>query len=366
MSQIPKSPTKIKNFVFILLGVLGIVLILVADIFHFEKNPLEEGVPTFDMDHLVRSFLIFVSVLAIARGFIGTNRPSIPLLPRNGSPSPNRVIGRREIAKMGIFTTYAFSVFFLLLALTWSRAFNGLSREDRILEWVSALLLFSAAAIFLASVIKFSRFLKGQTTFKALLLFYFLLLFVIAMEEISWLQRVFHFESPAAFVNNDQMEFNFHNFFTGAAENLYYGGSFFLLIALPFLGLLYADKIPNHFLRMAIPRPYIMVVAAAAFSFNFDMWDIAFTQITFFGCIIVLAVTAKFVTDKVEKNMIWLLLCYLILQQLVFLANPGIIDPIVRDWTLTEYKEFFIPVAFFTFSVDTYFQIRKRAFVKGR
>ena len=59
--------------------------------------------------------------------------------------------------------------------------------------------------------------------------------FVMAMEEVSWFQRVLEIDTPKAFDNNMQKEMNLHNFATNAVENVYYMGAFIFLVILPFL-----------------------------------------------------------------------------------------------------------------------------------
>ena len=76
--------------------------------------------------------------------------------------------------------------------------------EDGILEMATVLLSFLASFLFLISGI-------FSCAFAFLLSFFWM---VFALEEISWGQRFFNFQSPAIFENqNFQGETNFHNFF---------------------------------------------------------------------------------------------------------------------------------------------------------
>lgn len=359
------EPTEYKFFISILVGILGIGLVIPIDVIYLQKHLLQKGDPVFDTIHLTRSIIIFLSVLGILYGLVGKKRPVVQLF---GLSDPSTLdlgrFGTHALAQSGIFVAYVGSALALLLGLIWPVAFNALSNEDHLLEWASAVLLFAAALIFLITFLKFSRSQKTSKSFRMVLFLYFLLFFVVAMEEVSWFQRVVDFETPDAFAKNDQGEFNLHNFFTGLAENLYYFGSFVLLIVSPFVGLLYPNAIKDSSLKMAIPRPFIIVIAAAASSFSFDMWNIVFTQIGFFGSILILAAITKLVPLKSEKKVLLLIIGFLLVQQLIFVVNPGIIDPTGRYWTLTEYREFFLPLAFFVFSLDVFKRTKRLIFAK--
>ena len=79
----------------------------------------------------------------------------------------------------------------------------GISFEDRILEWGTFALAIIASIVFLIRGI-----LGSQFAYLCCIAFLF-----FAMEEISWGQRVFLFESPELFLqHNYQNELNLHNF----------------------------------------------------------------------------------------------------------------------------------------------------------
>ncbi|MCL1876802.1 hypothetical protein FWF74_02105 [Candidatus Saccharibacteria bacterium] len=62
-----------------------------------------------------------------------------------------------------------------------------------------------------------------------------LVLFVMGMEEISWGQRIFKWETTGYFTdNNEQKETNLHNLATQLFQNVLFFGGFVLLVVLPF------------------------------------------------------------------------------------------------------------------------------------
>jgi len=89
--------------------------------------------------------------------------------------------------------------------------------EDGYVEWATtwAFLLASIASLFGA--------IRGQVQIKKFHWFYIglsLFCFVVAMEEISWGQRLFGFQSPKYFLeNNYQQEFTAHNMISDSLRN---------------------------------------------------------------------------------------------------------------------------------------------------
>ena len=77
-------------------------------------------------------------------------------------------------------------------------------QEDRVVEWWTALLFASAAAIRLTRAVRERRVVDGLVGLFCLF---------VAGEEFSWGQRLFGFTPPVPFLaHNTQQEFNLHNF----------------------------------------------------------------------------------------------------------------------------------------------------------
>ena len=228
-------------------------------------------------------------------------------------------------------------------------SFHELSQEDNIIEWGSALFLFGASIVFLITWRKKHTDFYSFKHFKWLCVLLSVVFFVVAMEEVSWFQRVIEFDTPKAFDSNLQHEANFHNFNTNYSENLYYFGAFIFLVLLPYLHLLFPNFITNKYLKFYIPRPLIAVLGVIPCAYNFDRWDALITQFTFFSCILILWSLSQFFSDKKEKKIISLFLILLIFIQIVFLSNNG---NYIGIYDVKEYKEFLIPLCFFIYSLD--------------
>ena len=169
------------------------------------------------------------------------------------------------------------------------------------------------------------------------------------MEEVSWFQRTLNIETPKVFGRNAQNEMNLHNFATNYIENIYYFGAFLFLVVLPFIRLFFLFVSSNNYLRVFVPLPFIAVVGSIACAYNFDMWDIIFTQIAFFGCVVILFIFAIFSRSKSEQYIILLAIFVIAVTQIFFLIKGVNFS---RLSEVTEYKEFFIPLAFFMYSLN--------------
>ncbi len=179
---------------------------------------------------------------------------------------------------------------------------------------------------------------------------------IMAMEEVSWFQRVMEIETPKLFESNSQYEMNLHNYATNYTENLYYFGAFVFLVVLPFIRSLFPFVLNNKYLKIFVARPFIGVIGTIACAYNFDMWNIIFTQITFFGSLVILFAFAIFSSVRNERYVILFTIVLITITQILFLVNGINFD---RLWEITEYKEFLISLALFIYSLDVFLHIKR-------
>jgi hypothetical protein len=125
-----------------------------------------------------------------------------------------------------------------------------------------------AAAFF---VILACKFFKAKQILPAILACLFVLvLIMMAGEEISWGQRIFHWSTPADYASmNSQRETNLHNLATQLFQNALYFGGWLLLVALPFWRNC-IKKFLGKFKKIAflgewLPPTYFLIIFAAAF-----------------------------------------------------------------------------------------------------
>ncbi len=137
-------------------------------------------------------------------------------------------------------------------------------QEDEYLEWSSFWAFLLAAGAFVRQAIDFRRTTRSFPWF---LYGVALFCFVVAMEEISWGQRVLGYRPPAYFLEyNFQQEFNFHNVvdtdYRKLALTLIIGG---YGVALPLLARF--TILHDWFHRLGIVAPPLALIPAFAGAF---------------------------------------------------------------------------------------------------
>jgi hypothetical protein len=219
------------------------------------------------------------------------------------------------------------------------KIFFVLGSEDHVVESLSAAALFTAAACIAYALLRVRRNESTQLFTLGLLAAAFLL---IALEEVSWFQRVFDLEPPPSLAANQQAELNLHNLHTSLSEFLFYGAGFVVLILLP-----YFCVITGRFdLVRGIPPGalgvFLIGASAPLAGYNYDMWNLFPIQVTFFATCLILARLVALtvpVSGLGAAAVLGLALFAVVVAQVTFLwFGSGFI----RLWDVTEYKEFFI------------------------
>lgn len=238
--------------------------------------------------------------------------------------------------------------------------FNHLALEDSYSEWSSALALLGASVLMLISGARLLR--RGVLLAGMLAVAAGVVLFVTAMEEISWMQRVLGFQTPAFLVRlNIQGEANFHNLDTGLFENLYYGGVFVLLVLLPSLAFLFNPSGPLATFSIFLPSRYALLAGALGTSFCYEMWNIFWMQLAFFyGVLLLGALAGEAVRLGLRKDALlfgWAALT-LVAGQLAILDTGS---AMVRRWDDTEFKELIIAAGLFLHAAEVFLRARRAA-----
>ncbi|WP_299326645.1 hypothetical protein [Parasphingopyxis sp.] len=228
--------------------------------------------------------------------------------------------------------------------------FHAMAAEDLALEWASALLIFAGGALFLAAAA--NGWKTGRNRFDLLVMLGFGGLFLlIAMEEISWGQRVIGFATPEAMAEaNWQNEFNFHNLQTDISELGYYAGAGILLIVLP----LVRDAMPNWapIRRFAafIPDRMTALVSAPMLFLSYGHWNLLPIQwLAFFGIMtmVIFARSAWRRGKRDEATLFATMGAAVAIGQLAVLTfGPSMIE----IFDATEYREFFIALGLACFA----------------
>lgn len=327
------------HILYIVLGFLGLIMIVILDKFYWYSSILREGNPSFLFADILRSVIIFISVLSIIWSLSKNTKQHYIWEKRNYT----------IFEPLSIVIPLSLAILFLFIFIFKTYLFNALSMEDNIIEWGSAILLFASSTVLSITLLKTLKTYTISIFIKLTLLFLSIIFFIIAMEEISWFQRVLEIDTPKAFANNMQLEMNLHNFATDITENIYYFGAFVFLVVLPFLRYLFPLFSKKQYMYIFIPSPFIAIVGIISCGYNYDMWHIIFTQIAFFSSIIILYFFTILSQSQKEKYICIFTIILIICTQIIFLTHGVNFE---RLWEVTEYKEFFIPVGFFIYSLD--------------
>ena len=118
-----------------------------------------------------------------------------------------------KISKLFFALVVIFVSVFTVLFVFDTKSYDIISREDRIIEYLSSLFLLLSSFFFLRAFIYSKRHNSTNSKWLLFLLIGISILFFLASgEEISWGQRIFNFSTPEYLSSiNDQNELNIHN-----------------------------------------------------------------------------------------------------------------------------------------------------------
>lgn len=342
----------VRFFIF-LFAVASVIAAAFVALSLYERSALGEyglGIgktPIYTPYYVGRMLLAFGFAVLLAGGLYRLSGERSATITRPALSAPQRGAAYVMLAATasGIVLFLADPVLFYELAL-----------EDRALEWASALVPLLSSAFFAYAFWRVLRSDTGDASRGLTLTLTALLaagLFVLGMEEISWMQRVFEIETPAAFAGNQQQEMNLHNMHSiviGTAHKLamYVG-----LIVLPFL----VETAPRNpvFSRVEdfLPTRFVLVISAPFAAYNYNAWNLFLTPLVVFLTAVILAcylVAALRRGDRAETQLFVALAAFVVVGQLAFLAFG---DQSVRMWDYSEYAELFMAVGFAVYSWQT-------------
>ena len=355
-----------RNSGLLLLAFSAIAVVVCIDVFILNISIIAEGRPVFRPEYLLRSALLFVSSLLLVSYILrwqsregassrGTESwrdgPARADFPRDENIE-TKTISLNGFQKLAILSVLTLSLFFLVIFLFDPILFFVLSSEGRSVENLSVILYFGNCFTFLFLFFRFRRYsIKKTAWYKILFLSFAAFFFLMGMEEVSWFQRVMDIDTPRLFSRNRQNEINLHNFATNQIENLYYFCSFTFLIVIPFIN----DKISifkkDNPLLVFMPGRWIIFVSAISVAYNYDMWNISFTQISFFITLIILF-HYIWLNKRINYGISFIILMVaatcIITQTLFIYAGYSFI----KISSVTEYKELFIPLSLIFYSLD--------------
>ncbi len=235
-----------------------------------------------------------------------------------------------------------------------------MTQEDTLIEWTSALLLIMGSGCFVAETLRRIQSGPGRDWIAkfelAIAVGMAFLLFLIAMEEISWAQRLFEFDTPEEIEQmNWQGEFNFHNLQTDLSETLYYTGVGFFLLVFPLLRET-VFRGPEWFDRLLAfaPSRSVAAISAPAAMVYYGHWNLIPIQVTTFCALfamLVYAGAAKKRDDRGEFSLFLFLAAGIVLVQGIFLTYGA---RMLEVGNASEFTELFITIGLGWYGIDRF------------
>lgn len=312
-------------------------LFVILELVIWDRSMLLEGSPIFSLSYYARSlFIILIAVCFVYDLGAFDNK--------KGFFEP--------ITKIGWFSAISsviICVVILSILVYDVGKFSKFSLEDGWVEYGSA--VFS----FLSSFILFFTFLRvykvDNWIVKLSILGMSGAFFILAMEEISWFQRILKFETPELMQGNIQNEINFHNYGTNFIENAYYFGVFVLLSVIPLIYIYKPELFKNLNVEFLVPGSGLILIGCIVTGLNYDMWNVFFMQFMFYLSIMILILFFLKSKASHEKLLLIITICIIISSQLLFFYKGQFF---IRPWEPTEYRELILPLGLFFYAMQLY------------
>lgn len=139
MNSMKKKNKSHAKFNLIVLGALGLVTILIFDVFYLKVGLFPEGWPNFSPEYVLRSLIIFASVGATVFGF-ASNKKSMDIVVEFSEDS--------SWESPMLYGALGFAVTFLFLIMAYPDGFYINTKEDGLIEWTSAFFSYGELLIY--------------------------------------------------------------------------------------------------------------------------------------------------------------------------------------------------------------------------
>lgn len=245
----------------------------------------------------------------------------------------------------------ALAIAFTALFVMSPPLYTRLGSEGGVIETASAWFLFACSGLLAGAARRVRRADTPDARRHSLLLglgaFMF---FMIGGEEISWFQRVLDIETPAMFGGNLQNEMNLHNFETNAIEVAYYCTAWAIVVALPFAMDHFPPARDVALLRGFAPDRLMIALAAPMVGYTHDQWNQAPSQLMVYATALVLLVYVRRAAGTERACFVASLAAFVAIQAAYLTWG----ERFIRYWDVTEYREFFIPLALLVWCVQLF------------
>jgi hypothetical protein len=332
------------TFISAIVILAAIVLVGSVDFKLRQMPSLAEGPPIFDGYFALRSLFAF-----LLSGFFAVliYRTRDDAIAQQLSPRIYR-IGFNISCLAACVMIAAIELFVFSPAL-----FKLLAVEDSLFEWASALLLFLGSGFLAVSALSTSFATGRRSMAGGIAMVLALGMFVIGMEEVSWLQRVFDWQTPGWIREmNVQRETNFHNIVTSEAENSYYAGAFLLMVVFPYVS--QGSSVWNRIetIKFLVPSRHVLLVGAFSTTLSYGMWNIFWMQAAFYFGLVALLINCLDLRRSGNPTEFTLFLAAFFILLAAQIINLSFGSSLIRAWDDTELKELIIAAGLFLYALE--------------
>ncbi len=255
-----------------------------------------------------------------------------------------------------LYLTSFFTVFLSYFFSDYSNLLKIMSKENGFFESLSVIFLLAISIIGTIYSIKQKNKLK---IINILIALFSILTFIAAMEEISWGQHIFHFQSGEFFkLNNYQNETNLHNLIdSNLFSSIIYSTVYTVYVFLPLAILLFKDK--SSFLeKISFYLPSLHIVLIILFASTFQIYfynDIG--VITDFITLLAGIILFIFVLSvkKLWDKYLFIHLTFIIFSMCIFMYSHSIFSFFNMQY---EIRETFVIFATLIYFIDFLKKIR--------
>ncbi|MEA3522081.1 MAG: hypothetical protein U9R50_03835 [Campylobacterota bacterium] len=213
---------------------------------------------------------------------------------------------------LNIFTLFLYASSFLTVLISahitaQEQLLEIMTKESGFFEWMSVIILLS---IFVYGIYFCKKYYQQLSkTMLTLIGGFAVVAFLGAMEEISWGQHLFHFESSEYFIqNNHQQETNLHNFIPAELfSSIIYSSIYGLFVFIPLLVILlspYIKVLSKLEPWIAKPTMSLIILYGASFqAFFYDNFGAWFDMGTLIAGVILFGITL--IVHPLKQSIKW-------------------------------------------------------------
>ena len=264
--------------------------------------------------------------------------------------------------KISLILLYFISLFTIILTSYikgYEQFLEIMTQENGFFESISVLILLG---IFIYGIYVIYKYHKSFNKISIFLIGLFsIITFIAAMEEISWGQHIFHFQSSSYFIeHNIQKETNIHNLINANLfSSIIYSSVYTILVFIPLLYKIILKKINSfQWLHCFDINSHIILIVLYASSFQIYFYNNFGVIFDFIILCIGLILFGYFIYNKSSSKLLKVHFAFILLSATIFMINYKVFSFFNMQY---EIREMFVMLAFlFVFIEQIQNHIKKK------